>query len=360
MMSNFRVGESRRGPIRRREFLLTCAAAATAAGGVPRLVSAGPRRPKGVTADIERATQRGLEYLTKTQNSDGSWNNNGGYGRYPTSMTALAGMALLCSGSTPTRGPHAPAVRKAADFLLRIARPSGLIATPAETGNSMHGHGFATMFLAEVYGNEEDERRQRWVHDVLENAVRLTSRSQSRAGGWLYSPDQDSDEGSVTVTQIQALRACRNAGIFVSPSTVENAVRYIERTARPDGGINYSLTSNWGPRPAITAAAVATLYNAGKYDSPLAARALAFCDRSLSMHSNYGHYFYSHLYYAQAKYQRGGTPWTQYYRAISRRFLTMQQSDGSWMGDYIGATYGTSLALVVLQLPYQFVSIYQR
>src|SRR2546426_7674017 len=79
------------------------------------------RRPKGVTSEMEKAIERGLEYLVRTQNADGSWNNMGGWGRYPTAMTALAGTALLASGSTATRGPHSPAIRKAADFILRIA-----------------------------------------------------------------------------------------------------------------------------------------------------------------------------------------------------------------------------------------------
>ena len=47
------------------------------------------------------------------------------------------------------------------------------------------------------------------LHDVLTRAVKLITRSQSSAGGWLYTPDSNGDEGSVTVTQIQALRACR-------------------------------------------------------------------------------------------------------------------------------------------------------
>ena len=34
---------------------------------------------------------------------------------------------------------------------------------------------------------------------VLTRAVRITERSQSRAGGWLYTPNQDGDEGSITV-----------------------------------------------------------------------------------------------------------------------------------------------------------------
>ncbi len=318
-------------------------------------------RPKGVSFQVEKSIHRGLRFLARTQNGDGSWNNNGGYGRYPTAMTALAGMAFLGSGSTSTRGPYATNIRKATDFLLNNSQSSGLIATPAESGNCMHGHGFATMFLAEVYGNEESHRRQFKIRDALHKAIRLTSRSQSRAGGWLYSPNQDADEGSVTVTQIQALRACRNAGVHVPPSTIKRAIQYIERTSRPDGSINYSLQSNWGPRPAITAAAVATLYNAGKYDSPLAARSMRFCDQNLSVYQTQsGHYFYAHLYYAQAKYQQGGSGWSNYFKEISDTLLSRQQGDGAWMGDHVGTTYGTSLALTILQLPYQYVSIYQR
>jgi hypothetical protein len=322
--------------------------------------TAATRRPEGVSAEIEESVQKGIDFLIRTQAANGSWSSDGTWGRYPTAMTALAGMCLLASGSTSTRGPHAPAVRKAADFLLRVAQPNGLIATPAEAGRSMHGHGFAMLFLAEVYGNEEDERRQHWIHDVLTRSVRITERSQSRAGGWLYSPDQDADEGSVTVTQMQGLRACRNAGIFVNPTTIQRAIKYIEQSANPDGGIRYSLMSSFGSRPAITAAAVATLYNAGEYDSPLALKCLSYCDRTISIGHTRGHYYYAHLYLAQAKFQRGGRDWTRYYRAIAEQLTTAQNSDGSWAGDWVGTTYGTAIAVTILQLPYSFVSIYQR
>jgi hypothetical protein len=325
---------------------------------------AGERRPDGVTPEIERMISGGINYLVRTQNRDGSWNNMGGWGSYPTAMTALAGTALIMSGSTPNTGPHARSVRKAADFLLRVAQPNGLIATVAEEGRSMHGHGFAMLYLAQVYGMEEDRAVQRRIHDVLVRAVRITERSQSRPGGWLYSPNSDGDEGSVTVTQMQGLRASRDAGIQVSPSTVRNAVRYIERSANPDGGIRYMAGMAGESRPPITAAAVATLYNAGNYDSPLALKCLAFCDRTIAIDSGgynmWGHWFYSHLYYAQAKYQRGGREWERYYRAISLRLASMQSSDGSWMGDQVGTSYGTAIALIVLQLPYQYVPIFQR
>jgi hypothetical protein len=296
---------------------------------------AAPRRPEGVTAEIEHMVARGADYLVRTQNRDGSWNNMGGYGAYPTAMTALAGTGLLATGSTPTRGPHSRGIAKAAEFLLRLARPDGLIASPAEDGRSLHGHGFAMLFLAEVYGMEQDADWHRRLHDALTRAVRITERCQSRAGGWYYTPNMDGDEGSVTVTQIQGLRACRDAGIQVSATTVRNAVRYIERSANADGGIRYQMAFSGGSQPAITAAAVATLYNAGNYD-------------------------YSQLYYAQAKYQRGGSEWARYYRAISQRLAQAQNGDGSWNGDQVGTSYGTAIALIILQLPYQYVPIYQR
>ena len=36
------------------------------------------------------------------------------------------------------------------------------------------------------------------------------------------------------------------------------------------------------------------------------------------------------------------------------------ESDGGWQGDQVGTTYGTAIALVVLQLPYDYVPIFQR
>jgi hypothetical protein len=37
-----------------------------------------------------------------------------------------------------------------------------------------------------------------------------------------------------------------------------------------------------------------------------------------------------------------------------------QASDGSWNGDSVGTTYGTAIALIILQLPYANLPILQR
>ncbi len=316
--------------------------------------------PRGVNAEIEATIQRGLDFLTRTQNRDGSWRNAGGYGSYPSAMTALAGMAFIGSGSTPTRGKHWRPVRKATDFVIKCAQPDGLITAPTEEARSMYGHGFSTMFLAQIYGMEEDVKRQQTLHGVLTRAINIIARSQSGPGGWLYTPDSNGDEGSVTVTQIQALRACRNGGITVPSQTIEKAVGYIRQCANPDGSIRYSARSGGGGRAPITAAAVAVLYNAGEYDDPLAEKALEYAKRHLPISGHSGHYYYAQLYLAQALYQRGGDDWDTYYLNMSKWLMRQQQRDGSWMGDGVGTVYGTSVALTILQLPYALVPIYQR
>jgi squalene cyclase len=319
--------------------------------------------PRGVDREIHEAVQRGLEWLKRNQANDGSWRNAGGYGTYPAAMTGLAGMALIAAGSTPTRGKYWREVRQSMDFLMKNADPAtGVISVPTEEGRSMYGHGFGTLYLASVYGMEEDLRKQEKLKRVLDKAVALIAGAQSGAGGWIYTPDSGGDEGSVTVTQVQALRACRMAGIVVDKRTIDRAIDYIKRCQNSDGSIRYSLSSGGDGRPAITAAGVAVLYNAGVYDDqPFVDKAMQYCMKHIQVTvDNTGHHYYTHLYFSQALYQRGGKDWDAYYAKKSRWLLKQQKKDGSWEGDGVGTVYGTSIALTLLQLPYALAPIYQR
>ncbi|MEE3055378.1 MAG: hypothetical protein VYB34_16725, partial [Planctomycetota bacterium] len=76
-------------------------------------------RPPGVTPVVEASIKKGLSYLARAQESDGSygkstWSSN----VYPTAMTSLSGLAFLASGSTPTRGPYARNLQKITSYLL--------------------------------------------------------------------------------------------------------------------------------------------------------------------------------------------------------------------------------------------------
>ncbi|MCA9257274.1 MAG: terpene cyclase/mutase family protein [Phycisphaerales bacterium] len=321
-------------------------------------------RPTHISEDTEKAIRKGLAYLASRQSKDGSFQDTGDLGSYPTSMTALAGLALMSSGSTPTQGEYAPQLRKTLTYAIGSAKRNGLICRDgSESSRSMYGHGFTMLFLAQVMGMEEDPERLARIRTVLRKGVELTERSQSRLGGWLYTPDMDGDEGSVTVTQVQALRAARNAGVAVPKKVIDRAMGYLEKSVQPDGGIAYRVGMS-GSRPPITAAAVACWFNAGDYENPLARKALRYCKQNIGVGQNqgsvWGHFFYAHLYLSQVMYLSGEKDWDEYFPKMRDHLLSTQNEDGSWNGDSVGQIYGTSIALMILQLPYNNLPIMQR
>ncbi len=314
--------------------------------------------------DVERVIARGLEWLAAHQSRLGHWTAANEH--YPTSMTALAATALLCEGSTTTQGKYAANINKAVEYLVNRSRANGLIGDPLHDDRYTYGHGFSMLFLSQVLGEEEDAERREQLVDVLTRAVVFTGRAQTKGGGWGYVSAKDGndfDEGSTTITQVQGLRGCRNAGIPVPKEIVDKAVNYIQKCTGPDGGVRYNLAgAGGGGRPAITAAAIACLFNAGDYDSQYVPRLLKYCKTNLDNISNqgFGHWHYAHYYYSQVLYREGGKDWEQYRDKIFARIVSEAGSDGSWNQGYIGAVYTTATNLMILQMPKGTLPIYQR
>jgi len=328
----------------------------------PSAPAADIRLPPHITPGTKDAIDRGLAYLARTQDRQGSWSNRSNFGAYPVAMTALAGVALLMDGNTTTQGRYAPQVDRAADFILRSVESSGLIAGGREESRPMYGHGFSVLFLSQLYGMTSDAVRARQIRDVLDRAVNLTGRGQSDLGGWIYTPDGNSDEGSVTITQVQALRSCRTAGITVPKEIIDRAMKYLSDSQNSDGGIRYSLRQHGGgSRAPITGAAVLCWYLAGEYTNPLAKRAMDFSKDKIKPGATFsGHDYYAHFYFSQALYVSSDPYWDEYFPKRRDYLLSQQQPEGYWMGDGVGDIYGTAVALVILQLPFNQLPIMQR
>lgn len=310
---------------------------------------------------VRAAIHRGLDWIANSQSRLGHWSANDG--RYSTAMTALAGMALLAEGSTTTQGKYAPNIRRAVDYLVSRARPNGLIGEQRDDRYT-YGHGYSMLFLSQVLGEEEDLDRRETLIEVLTKAVQFTGEAQTQAGGWGYVSAKDGhdfDEGSTTITQVQGLRGCRNAGIPVPKEIIDKAIKYIRQCTLPDGGVQYS-SKGGGGRPAITAAAIACLFNAGDYDSEYVPKLLEYANRNLANIGNegFGHWHYAHYYYAQVKYREGGKIWSEYRDKIFGRIVSEASPNGSWNQGYIGTIYTTAINLTILQLEDAMLPIYQR
>jgi hypothetical protein len=339
---------------------------------------------------------KGLQYLAKQQFKDGHWGANGD--QYPVSMTGLAGIAMLMEGSTVREGKYSKEIRKAADWLMERSMKGnnrdGLIGNPdhpTETGRYMYGHGFATLFLAMTYGDEEDRERREKLKDILTRAVKYIAAAQSTQGGWFYTSKvdgHDQDEGSVTITQIQPLRACRNAGISVPKQVIKKGYDYLKNSTTARGGVVYSLGRGGlgaplgGERPSLTAAAIACLFSAGEYKDELVKKWFKYCHTAIPLNAGggirLGHDEYTHLYYAQAVYilgddgwekMFGPTPpeqrvtWSAYRKSMFDGLVQSQNSDGSWPGGggfSVGPVYSTAIYCIIMQLDKGAVPFYQR
>jgi len=311
----------------------------------------------------EKAIQRGLEWVARTQSPiRGNWTA----GNYPTAMTALAGTALVGSGSTTVQGPYAKNIRRAVDFLLSKSRTNGLIGDPQTDNRYTYGHGFSMLFLSQVLGEEQDEETRQLLVENLTRAVDFSCQAQTSAGGWGYVSAKDGsdfDEGSTTITQVQGLRGCRNAGIPVASEAIDKAKKYIYDCKNEDGGISYSSRNRGSSRPAITAAALAALYNAGDYDSRHVPEMLDYCKKTLSNIADqthaYGHWHYTYLYYAQVMYRQGPSDWLPFRDRLYDKIVSEQDAEGVWTGN-IGPIYVTACYLFLLRLDRAILQIYQR
>jgi len=317
---------------------------------------------------VRTVVSQGLDWLAYHQHKLGHWTAQG---RYPTAMTALSGLALMSEGSTATQGKYSDNIRRAVDYILRQSRPNGLIGDPLRDDRYTYGHGFSMLFLSQVLGDEEDEDRRAELIDVLTRAVTFTGQAQTPAGGWGYVSAKDGggfDEGSTTITQVQGLRSCRNAGIPVPKEIIDKAVKYIHDCTLPDGGVQYS-SKGGGGRPAITAAAIACLYSAGEYDDDYVPRMMKYCEQNLGpdTRNSYGHWHYAHFYYSQVQYREGNNRWVGYRNEMEAKLLReatevkLGDKNGiQWTQGYIGPVYTTALNLIMLQLDNACLPIFQR
>ncbi len=269
----------------------------------------------GESAQADAAIERGLRALAGMQAGNGHIGSDGA------GVTAMAGVAFLAGGHTPTRGAYR-------ETQMRILR-AVIAAQDRQTGylggnGNMYGHGFAALYLAECYGLAPEEP----VRRSLEAAIDLIWRAQNSEGGWRYSPAPVDADMSVTVCQIMALRAAYNAGIGGSRSVevMNRAIQYVRNSHNGNGTFAYVLGSVGHSGEDISevpraAAGVMSLIGAG-FSNPndgALGPGLAFLRRQAVPHltaTHASHFWYGQYYVAQAMFHSPElSDWDRYWRA---------------------------------------------
>ena len=279
-------------------------------------------------------------------------------------------MALLSGGHTPTRGVHQAASRNALKFVLSAQdKVSGYLG--ADQGN-MYSHGFATLYLAECYGMSPDPALLR----SLQAAIDLIHHSQNSEGGWRYQPAPVDADISVTICQVMALRAAFNVGVGGVPSqeSIARAITYVRRCANGDGSFGYQSGGGggggWGANGAegIPRCAAGAMSLIGSGITNLSDSVLGPAMRFLRTHVNEhiqsksSYYWYGQYYAAQALFHSPEPKdWDAYWAKAFPAFAKLQESDGLWTrSDSSGPAFNTAMALIILQIPNNYLPIFQR
>jgi hypothetical protein len=327
-----------------------------------------------LTPQTQAAIDQGLAYLANRQAQSGAFGTNQYQGNV--AITALCGLAFMSAGHQPGRGKYGPVVVKALDYVLNQEQPVDNLGRPTpgflyhkslfKQHGAMYEHGFGTMFLAEAYGMVYDPDLRKRLATTLKQAVQLIVNSQNTEGGWRYSPSSTDADLSVTVCQIMALRAAKNAGITVPASVKKRCEEYVKACQQPNRGGAFQYMKQGGHYSfPLTAAGVVALYSAGVYHNQAIHEGLEYLkkykpgliappDQMFQLH-----YFYGHYYAAQAMWIAGGSYWKEWFPAVREDLLSKRFPDGSW-NDKIDPHYSTAMALIVLQMPNNYLPIFQR
>ena len=168
----------------------------------------------------------------------------------------------------------------------------------------------------------------------------------------------------MTICQINALRAARNAGLYVPKETVDACISYVKQSQNPDGGFRYMLSGGPSSEFPRSAAGVVALQSAGEYDSKEVRDGIAYLrqfNQGLRFGRRNNHYYLRPVLCGPGDVDPGRRGLGG---VVSRRSATScsrrQSATGYWPDNSVCSEYGTAMALIILQIPNNYLPIFQR
>ncbi len=336
-----------------------------------------------VTPEGQLALQKGLDWLARNQGPEGNWESN------DLGLVSMGALAFLSAGHMPGRGPYGENVERAIGYVVRNAKPSGLL-NSADPQRDMYNHGLSTFVLGQAYGMTSDSR----VGSALDRGLKLIYSTQAKDGGWDYQARR-LDRGhdlSLVVMQAKAIRSAVDSGFEVPPDVVRLAITSVRDHYKPANGVRDESDPRHRTGPgtftydgqrettAMAAAGVVCLQEFGQYDDwripktmdELRKQVLGFradprSDGQLPQQLDP----YTLYYVCQALYQVGGKDWRDLYPVLRERVLECQfrrpgdPDDGHWTSNRWlhgkpAKLYGTSVACFMLAIPNRYLPILQE
>ena len=352
---------------------LTGARPTGAAERKPQAPAAAPKAPDIAKACVQ-ARGRGLTWLAKHQNADGSWGTT-----YTVAVTSFACLGYLGDSDEPFAGTNGAALTKGLAYLMKIQKNGQW---PHQRNNWIHGQGFATLALSEAVGRTifcktKPDVDIKTMRKTVAQAVKVIEANQSTSGGWWYRPgSKGSHEGSTTVCAVQALVSASNFGIEINDDVLDKGFEYLKRCQNADGGFDYQLDNspNTKSMKEGTAADVATLGLMRKFDYAVMMNGYKFLLKitpatiSKERFPYYGHFYGCMGMRLLGQEFKSMKDKTSAYSAAARKdVLSWQAKEGAWpvkgswwVSQRGTKAYATAFATLLLSVDSGHLSIFNR
>lgn len=346
-------------------------------------------KPELISPQVKNAVDKAVAWLVKQQKPAGfivdeksdAKPKRGDLPSHSAAMTSLALMGLASVGHMPDDPtPEGQACGRALKYVVEGVEPDENGYLGRSDRSRMYGHGIMSLMMAEMVGHAPDDATDKRLRGQLQGAIQLiiraqeVSKTEANRGGWRYEPGSTDSDISVSVWQVMALRAAKDAGFDVPKQYIDNAVAYIKRSYRVERDANGNPKSDaaafsyepYGGRQTFstTAAGLLSLQVCGQYEAPEVHGSANFLLKSPPELTE-PWFFYGCYYYAQGMYQRGGDHAATARQKTEQTLIAAQGNDGSWYPrngneKSAGAVYATSLALLSLSVHHHFLPIYQK
>ena len=321
-----------------------------------------------VSREARASAETGLTWLLRAQNNDGSWGREPG-SKGEVGNTSVATLCLMSHGSTPTRGPHCYAVRRAFDWLARRTQhfnPESRLDTgtllQAKLGVNADLY-FVTLLYGQSLGlgldTHEDEMRQQ----ELTAMVRAIAALQKTNGEW----ETSYEPMLTTICAWLALKQASSSGISIEQASPKKAVRYLlEDCLEKQTGV--FREQKWGrqERFVTQAGAVRVLHGEGLGTKEEVRRAAAVIARMKFDQdvggATGGEEFLGALFATQALFIERNDHYSKWYPLITNGLSRSQNKDGSWQGHHCitDRVFCTACSVMTLLVPDKLVPMSER